>query len=418
MRIKLFGRFEMSNKISRSKLFINRQVGKSKIKDFILVLAISCVLSACGTYNLANSVQAPLDKSGSQKETDTLACTHQADMAVNSAGRQVGDFILGATIIGAPVAYQMDKKSARNAFANCMNARGYNLVMPDGSKRQSVPHYSTTSLGDEVKPSVEIVTRAPGVALVLPDGWVRMPKEGLNSAGEILLYALNSTSDSGLILSVVPLVSVTNVEVFANSRAAAMASMLADPKRSDIERLKINGNDAFRFNVSGVTNGINIAYMLTVIRGNSEVAVLNIWTSNNNFSRQKSSMEKIAKIVTFSSSAETLSNGEHDAAPTEGFSANAVASQNPSYKSGFQPAYPSLGIKYRHQGTVILMILVSADGVPKDIKVNVTSGYHELDQAAIDAAFQWRFNPAVRDGVRVDGYARVPVNFHLNTATE
>ena len=61
------------------------------------------------------------------------------------------------------------------------------------------------------------------------------------------------------------------------------------------------------------------------------------------------------------------------------------------------------------------MILVGIDGTPKDIKVEKSSGYRELDRAALDAARRWRFNPEIRNGRKVEGYARVPVSFNLNS---
>ena len=59
------------------------------------------------------------------------------------------------------------------------------------------------------------------------------------------------------------------------------------------------------------------------------------------------------------------------------------------------------------------MILVGVDGSPKDIKVDKSSGYLELDRAAMEAARRWRFNPTIRNGQKVEGYARVPVNFNI-----
>lgn len=91
-----------------------------------------------------------------------------------------------------------------------------------------------------------------------------------------------------------------------------------------------------------------------------------------------------------------------------------TASQDLSYNSRIQPRYPPQAIRMRHEGTVVLMILVGTDGSPKDIKVDKSSGFHELDRAAMDAARRWRFNPTVRNGQKVEGYARVPVNFNLN----
>lgn len=71
-------------------------------------------------------------------------------------------------------------------------------------------------------------------------------------------------------------------------------------------------------------------------------------------------------------------------------------------------------MRQRHEGTVILMILVGVDGTPKDIKVEKSSGFRELDREAMDTAKKWRFNATIRNGQKVEGYARVPVTFSLN----
>jgi len=94
--------------------------------------------------------------------------------------------------------------------------------------------------------------------------------------------------------------------------------------------------------------------------------------------------------------------------------ADISAGQDLSYNSRMQPKYPPQAIRQRHEGTVTLLILVGVDGSPKDIKVDKSSGYHELDRAAIEAAQHWRFNPEIKNGKKVEGYARVPVTFNLN----
>ena len=86
-----------------------------------------------------------------------------------------------------------------------------------------------------------------------------------------------------------------------------------------------------------------------------------------------------------------------------------------SYNNRIQPRYPPQAIRQRHEGTVTLLILVGTDGSVKDVKVDKSSGFRELDRAAMDAARKWRFNPTVRNGQKVEGYARVPVNFNLNS---
>ncbi len=68
----------------------------------------------------------------------------------------------------------------------------------------------------------------------------------------------------------------------------------------------------------------------------------------------------------------------------------------------------------RHEGTVILLVLVGADGTVKKVEVKKSSGYRELDRAAINAARDWKFNPGSRNGVPYEAWAEVPVSFNLN----
>jgi protein TonB len=63
---------------------------------------------------------------------------------------------------------------------------------------------------------------------------------------------------------------------------------------------------------------------------------------------------------------------------------------------------------------VVLLVLVAVDGSPKEVKVDQSSGYRELDRAAVKAAERWRFNPGKRNGQPYEAYARISVNFNLN----
>jgi len=90
------------------------------------------------------------------------------------------------------------------------------------------------------------------------------------------------------------------------------------------------------------------------------------------------------------------------------------ASQNLSYNARAQPHYPKNAVKNHEQGTVILMVLVGKDGTPRKIEVDpATKAAPDLIQAASDAAMLWHFNPEMKNGKPVEGYARVPVKFSL-----
>jgi TonB family protein len=109
----------------------------------------------------------------------------------------------------------------------------------------------------------------------------------------------------------------------------------------------------------------------------------------------------------------TPSRAEHPHA------SNALATQGsgvvaPKIASRTPLAYPPEAIRDRHEGTAVLLILVDTSGKPLDVKLSHSSGFRELDVAAIQAASQWSFIPQTVNGVPRQGYVRVPVNFSLN----
>ena len=54
---------------------------------------------------------------------------------------------------------------------------------------------------------------------------------------------------------------------------------------------------------------------------------------------------------------------------------------------------------------------LSADGTVTAVALEKSSGFPELDAAAIAAASNWHFNALLKDGKPVAGKARVPVSF-------
>lgn len=69
--------------------------------------------------------------------------------------------------------------------------------------------------------------------------------------------------------------------------------------------------------------------------------------------------------------------------------------------------------RLNEQGTVMLRVMVKADGNAGMVEVKSSSGYPRLDQAAIDAVKTWRFNPATSDGKTIDEWYQVPIPFKL-----
>ncbi len=64
------------------------------------------------------------------------------------------------------------------------------------------------------------------------------------------------------------------------------------------------------------------------------------------------------------------------------------------------------------EGEVIMECVVKADGKVGDIRI-VKSLDPDLDQAAIDAASQWEFDPGTKNGKPVDVLVTITIGFTL-----
>ncbi len=78
------------------------------------------------------------------------------------------------------------------------------------------------------------------------------------------------------------------------------------------------------------------------------------------------------------------------------------------------PLYPKLSRKKKEQGTVLLLILVKADGTVGEIQLKTSSGYTRLDQAARQTVKRWQFQPALKEGQPIDFWYELPLKFSLN----
>ena len=82
------------------------------------------------------------------------------------------------------------------------------------------------------------------------------------------------------------------------------------------------------------------------------------------------------------------------------------------------PPYPSEAIAAGISGKVVLRVLVGVDGSVKDVVVEHSEPAGVFDAVTIDAARQWRFSPAIRDGAPAESWLRVPVNFDAEEPAE
>lgn len=77
------------------------------------------------------------------------------------------------------------------------------------------------------------------------------------------------------------------------------------------------------------------------------------------------------------------------------------------------PQYSEAARRAHYQGTVVLWLVVAADGSPTKVRVVRRIGLG-LDEAAILGVQHWRFQPATRNGQPVPVMINVEVNFRLD----
>jgi len=76
-----------------------------------------------------------------------------------------------------------------------------------------------------------------------------------------------------------------------------------------------------------------------------------------------------------------------------------------------KPSYPQYAFDKKIEGTVEVQISIGASGKVTDACIAQSVPY--LDHAALEAVYQWRFSPAIKNGSPVAAIARAPVMFRI-----
>ncbi|MBM4160653.1 MAG: energy transducer TonB [Ignavibacteria bacterium] len=91
--------------------------------------------------------------------------------------------------------------------------------------------------------------------------------------------------------------------------------------------------------------------------------------------------------------------------------------QAPEPTQRVNPKYPDLATKAGIEGTVWTQVWIDESG--KVTKASVTKSDAEiLNQPAIDAAMQWKFKPAKKDGKPIAVWVTIPFRFKLGTESD
>lgn len=89
----------------------------------------------------------------------------------------------------------------------------------------------------------------------------------------------------------------------------------------------------------------------------------------------------------------------------------------PDYRADYlnnpRPPYPMVARRMGYHGKVVLNVEVLAEGRAGEVKLETSSGYDILDNAAMQTVKTWKFTPARRLGQPVTQWFLVPIKFNL-----
>ena len=82
------------------------------------------------------------------------------------------------------------------------------------------------------------------------------------------------------------------------------------------------------------------------------------------------------------------------------------------------PRYPASAMESGLSGKVVMRILVGVDGSVRDVVVEDSQPAGVFDASAVEAARGWQFEPAIEDGLAVEGWIRVPIEYEYEPKAE
>lgn len=92
----------------------------------LIVISLCIGLTGCGTFQLGTVAG---DKPTAQRDQDIVSCRDRAAAEANTTARAAASFLVGMTIVGAPLAAAEDMRKQREVFGACMQERGYVVTM-------------------------------------------------------------------------------------------------------------------------------------------------------------------------------------------------------------------------------------------------------------------------------------------------
>lgn len=166
------------------------------------------------------------------------------------------------------------------------------LIVTNDPTANPEPTVNPAAVASIVVPGVDKLT------FDLPVGFDMKPITDAQKNISVVFYAINRTSDIGVLVIAEPHAGVTDLMSYAMTKRANQEGRLADTESSEITKMNINGRPAYRYEVSGsLKTAMKLTYTTTIIEGADQIILVNAWTGAANFIQRKSEMENLAERV-------------------------------------------------------------------------------------------------------------------------
>jgi len=206
------------------------------------------------------------------------------------------------------------------------------------------------------------------------------------------------------------------VKNYEQSEALAQHALTLAPTGSLAARaLLLKGSISLAQDLSGMAENYYLQALGTATPGSADSALV-----METYAQLMRNQSRIGEADAMANSAATIRKAHiAELAPRHTTAATATTPTRvgsgvaaPVLLSKIEPEYSEEARVAKEQGTVVLGIVVGADGHPYDVTLLRSLGFG-LDEKALDAVMQWQFKPGTRDGLPVPVMAQIEVNFRL-----
>lgn len=91
-----------------------------------------------------------------------------------------------------------------------------------------------------------------------------------------------------------------------------------------------------------------------------------------------------------------------------------LPSTSADYLNNPAPPYPRQSKRLGEEGTVVIRVLITAEGRAEKAEIRTSSGYARLDDTALTTVKAWHFVPGKRNGLPEAMWFNVPIRFVLD----